>query len=71
MIREVESEYRSRLAHSCHMEQSHKTRKLQQARSVEQRNSANALSTPYCDEWEDKFGSGGQRRRQFGATSSF
>jgi len=53
------------------MEQSHKTRKLQQARSVEQRNSANALSTPYCDEWEDKFGSGGQRRRQFGATSSF
>jgi DnaJ-domain-containing protein 1 len=72
VIREVESEYRSRLAHSCHMEQAHKTRRLQQARSVEQRNAANTLSMPYCDEWEDKFGSGGgQRRRQFGATSSF
>lgn len=61
VIREVEMEYRNRLAHQCNTERAHKSRKIQQARSSEQRDSAKGLSLPHCDEFEEKFATNARR----------
>ena len=75
-MREVEVEYRNRLAHQCSTEKAHKQRKIQMARSIEQRAAAKSLSLPHCDDFEEKFGAGGagSARRSassFGGSASF
>lgn len=72
VTREVESEYKNRLAHQCSVEQAHKQRKIQTSRTVEQRASAKSMSLPHCDDFQDKFGSSsGTRRSSFSSSASF
>ena len=69
LMKDVETEYRNRLAHQCNTEQASRSRKIQQARSVEARTSAKSLSLPACDEFQAKFGS--SARQSFSSSSSY
>ena len=74
-MREIETEYRNRLAHQCSTEKAHKQRRVHMATTMEARAQAKTMSLPHCDDFEEKFGgSAGSRGRGgagFGGSASF